>query len=155
MEVIEIAREIMENLGVFKGSKPVVNNAEAMIIKGMTHKRLEKEEIVPTIEELYKKMNIKRVYLESKSARTITDRIDKKFRKVTEVYDQPNGIEGIERLKNTFEMTGFIADYVIGITEDDIAVYVVMWMDNTGFGPRFVETMVVQLDPENENENTF
>lgn len=155
MEVIEITRQVMEELGVFKGSKPVLKESEAMIIKGMTHERLEKDEIIPTLEALFKKMNIKRVYLESKSARTITDRIDQKFRKVTEVYDEANGIEGIERLKNTFEMTGFIADYLIGITEDEIAVYVVMWMDNTGFGPRFVETMAVQLDPVTEEENTF
>lgn len=146
MEVIEVSRYIMNYLGAFKGSKPVVHNSEAMIIRGKAEKRLKPEEIVPKLEELFKDMNIKKVEVNSEKAKTLTDQVDATFRKTTDVFDKSNGIAGIERLKHTFEITGFEADYLVGQL-DDLAVYVVMWLDKSGFGPMFVESMVVKLHP--------
>lgn len=146
MEVIEVSRHIMNYLGAFKGSKPVVHNSEAMIIRGKAEKRLKPEEIVPKLEELFKDMNIKKVEVNSEKAKTLTDQVDATFRKTTDVFDKSNGIAGIERLKHTFEITGFEADYLVGQL-DDLAVYVVMWLDKSGFGPMFVESMVVKLHP--------
>lgn len=146
MEVIEVSRNIMDYLGAFKGSKPVVHNPEAMIIRGKAEKRLKPEEIFPKLEELFKDMNIKKVEINSEKAKTLTDQVDATFRKTTDVFDKSNGIAGIERLKHTFEITGFEADYLVGQL-DDLAVYVVMWLDKSGFGPMFVESMVVKLHP--------
>ena len=42
-------------------------------------------------------------------------------------------------------MTGFHAEYAIGQI-DDLVVYVVLYMDKSGFGPMFVETMVIRYD---------
>lgn len=149
MEVIEVSREIMDYLDAFKGSKPVVHNHEAMIIRGKSATKLKPEAIVPKLEELFEKLNIKKIEVNSEKARILTDQVDQTFRNTTEVFDESNGIAGIEKLKHTFEITGFEADYLVGQL-DDMAVYVVMWLDKSGFGPMFVEAMVVKLHPLEE-----
>ena len=144
MEVMEVSRKIMDYLDAFKGSKPVVHNSEAMIIRGKSATKLKPEEIVPKLEELFKELNIEKIEINSERARILTNQVDQTFRNTTEVFDESNGIAGIEKLKHTFEITGFEADYLVGQLED-MAIYVVMWLDKSGFGPMFVEAMVVKL----------
>ena len=134
----------MDYLDAFKGSKPVVHNSEAMIIRGKSATKLKPEEIVPKLEELFKELNIEKIEINSERARILTNQVDQTFRNTTEVFDESNGIAGIEKLKHTFEITGFEADYLVGQLED-MAIYVVMWLDKSGFGPMFVEAMVVKL----------
>ena len=144
MEVMEVSRKIMDYLDAFKGSKPVVHNSEAMIIRGKSATKLKPEEIVPKLEELFKELNIEKIEINSERARILTNQVDQTFRNTTEVFDESNVIAGIEKLKHTFEITGFEADYLVGQLED-MAIYVVMWLDKSGFGPMFVEAMVVKL----------
>ena len=144
MEVMEVSRKIMDYLDAFKGSKPVVHNSEAMIIRGKSATKLKPGEIVPKLEELFKELNIEKIEINSERARILTNQVDQTFRNTTEVFDESNGIAGIEKLKHTFEITGFEADYLVGQLED-MAIYVVMWLDKSGFGPMFVEAMVVKL----------
>lgn len=144
MEVMEVSRKIMDYLDAFKGSKPVVHNSEAMIIRGKSATKLKPEEIVPKLEELFKELNIEKIEINSERARILTNQVDQTFRNTTEIFDESNGIAGIEKLKHTFEITGFEADYLVGQLED-MAIYVVMWLDKSGFGPMFVEAMVVKL----------
>ncbi|RAP51062.1 MAG: hypothetical protein BZ133_03960 [Methanosphaera sp. SHI613] len=150
MEVIEVSRQIMEYLGVFKGSKPVLHNSDAMIVKGKTHDKLKEDEIIPKLEELFEHMNIKRVYITSQKAKSLTDRVDQKLRRVAEVIDESAGISGLERMKSSFEMTGCVADYMIGQMDSDIAVYVMVWFDRSEYWPMFVESAVIKLDPEDD-----
>lgn len=149
MEVMEVSRKIMDYLDAFKGSKPVVHNSEAMIIRGKSATKLKPEEIVPKLEELFKELNIEKIEINSERARILTNQVDQTFRNTTEVFDESNGIAGIEKLKHTFEITGFEADYLVGQLED-MAIYVVMWLDKSGFGPMFVEAMVVKLHSVDE-----
>ncbi len=151
MEVIEISRQVMKHLDAFEGCKPVVHNNEAMLIRGKTQTKFKPEEIMPKLEEVYDQLNIKKVGVNSQKARTITDQVDATFRRTTEVYDESNGLAGIERIKHSFEISGFIAEYIIGQVED-IGVYVVMYMDKSGVGPIFVETMVVKLYPLEDDD---
>ena len=148
MEVIEVSRQIMEYLGVFKGSKPVLHDAEAMIIKGKTHNKLKQEEIIPKIEELFDYLNIKTVYISSEKAKSLINRTDKKLRRVAEVFDESAGISGLERMKASFEMTGCVADYMIGELDSDIVVYVMIWFDKSEYWPMFVESAVIKLVPD-------
>jgi hypothetical protein len=150
MEVIEVSRQIMEYLGVFKESKPVLHNSDAMIVKGKTHDKLKEDEIIPKLEELFEHMNIKRVYITSQKAKSLTDRVDQKLRRVAEVIDESAGISGLERMKSSFEMTGCVADYMIGQMDSDIAVYVMVWFDRSEYWPMFVESAVIKLDPEDD-----
>ena len=146
MEVMEISRPIMEKMDAFKGCKPVVHSTESMIIRGKTHNKVKPENMYSRLMELIDELNIKKIEKESEKARKYTDQIDSVFRKTEEVYDESKGLDGIENLKNIFETTGFHAEYAIGQI-DDLAVYVVLYMDRSGFGPMFVETMIIRLDP--------
>ncbi len=146
MEVMEISRPIMEKMDAFKGCKPVVHSTESMIIRGKTHNKVKPENMYSRLMELFDELNIKKIEKESEKARKYTDQIDSVFRKTEEVYDESKGLDGIENLKNIFETTGFHAEYAIGQI-DDLAVYVVLYMDRSGFGPMFVETMIIRLDP--------
>lgn len=144
MEVMQMSRPIMEYLNAFEGCKPVVHSTESMIIRGKTYDKFAKDEMLPKLLEMFEHFNIKHIEKESKKAREITDKIDGIFRKTEEVYDEPNGLDGIEKIKQVFESTGFNAEYVIGQIED-LAIYVVVYTDKSGFGPMFVETMVLHL----------
>jgi hypothetical protein len=144
MEVMQISRPIMEKMGAFEGCKPVVHSTESMIIRGKTHDKVKPENMYSRLMELFDELGIKKIEKESEKARKFTDYVDTVFRKTEEVYDEPNGIEGIEKLKSVFESTGFNAEYAIGEI-DDLAVYVVLYMDKSGFGPMFVETMIIRI----------
>lgn len=144
MEVMQISRPIMEYLDAFVGCKPVVHSNESLIIRGKTYTKFEKEEMLPKLLEMFDHFKIKNIEKESKRAREITDKADGIFRKTEEVYDESKGLDGIENIKQIFESTGFNAEYVIGQIED-LAVYVVLYTDKSGFGPMFVETMVLHL----------
>ena len=144
MEVMEISRQIMVKMDAFKGSKPVLHNQDAMLIRGKSTIKLTKEEMQPRLDALFEELNIKKIETNSEKAKNLTDKVDESLRKVTEVYDESQGLSGIEKLKHTFEITGFDAEYIIGQIEDT-AVYVVVWVDKSGFGPMFVETMVINI----------
>ncbi len=144
MEVMELSRSIMEKMDAFKGCKPVVHSTESMIIRGKTHNKEKPENMYSHIMDVFEELNIKKIEKESNKARDFTDKVDTLLRKTEEVYDESNGLDGIEKLKNTFEMTGFYAEYAIGQIED-LVVYVVLYMDKSGFGPMFVETMVIRM----------
>ncbi len=145
MEVMEITKPIMEYMGAFEGCKPVVHSTESMIIRGKTYDKIKYEDMYPKLMELFEELNIKKIEKQSERARKITEDADYIFKKTEEVYDQSNGLEGIEKLKHTFEITGFDAEYAIGQI-DNLAVYVVLYLDRSGFGPMFVETMVLRLE---------
>ncbi len=151
MEIMDLSRQIMKNLDAFEGSKPVVHNSEVMLIRGKTNTKLKEDEIIPKLEELYNSLNIDIISVNSPKARTVTDQVEATLRSTNEVIDESNGLDGIERIKHSFEITGFVAEYLIGQIED-VGVYVVMYMDKSGYGPMFVETMVARLHPlDNEN----
>ena len=150
MEPMEVSRKIMEYLGAFKGSKPVVHNSEAMLIRAKAQEKLKPEEITPKLEELFEELGVTKINPTSQKARTITDQVDATFRNTVEVTDDSIGIDGIEQIKYSFEITGFEADYLMGQLED-MGVYVVMYLDKSGFGPMFVEAMVVKLHPLEDN----
>ncbi len=147
MEVIEISRKIMEYMDAFQGSKPVVHNPDAMVIRNKSASKLKKEDMQPKLKELFEYLGIQKVEVGSEKSRKLTEKVDSTFRRTEEVYDESNGIDGIEKLKHTFEITGFDAEYIMGQIEN-IAVYVVVWMDRSGFGPMFVEAMVVNIIDE-------
>ena len=86
MEVMEVSRKIMDYLDAFKGSKPVVHNSEAMIIRGKSATKLKPEEIVPKLEELFKELNIEKIEINSERARILTNQVDQTFRNTTEVF---------------------------------------------------------------------
>ncbi|MBQ6219283.1 MAG: DUF2120 family protein [Methanosphaera sp.] len=147
MEVIEISRKIMEYMDAFQGSKPVVHNPDAMVIRNKSASKLKKEDMQPKLKELFEYLGIQKVEVGSEKSRKLTEKVDSTFRRTEEVYDESNGIDGIEKLKHTFEITGFDAEYIMGQI-GNIAVYVVVWMDRSGFGPMFVEAMVVNIIDE-------
>ena len=72
MEVMELSRKIMDYLGAFKGSRPVVHNPEAMIIRGKAEHKLKPEEILPKLNNLFKDLGIKKVQVNSEKARVLT-----------------------------------------------------------------------------------
>lgn len=145
LEVMELSRKIMDYLKAFNGSKPVVHNNDAMIIKGISRQKIPVDERQNLLNETFNTMGITEVAVDSQKASDLTEKIDLVFKKTTGVFDEANGIIGIEKLKHTFEITGFAINYIMG-TKNNIAVYIAMWSDKSGAGPMFVECMVVNLD---------
>lgn len=154
MKAMQLSREIMKHLNAFDGSKPVVHNNDAMLIKGISRNKVPIDEREDTLKETFKKLGVTELDTESERVRELTDKIDQVFRNTTEVFDESNGILGIERLKQTFEMTGFAINYIMG-EKENLAVSIAMWSDQSGHGPIFVECMVINIDAtEYQNNNT-
>ncbi len=144
VEVIELSRKIMDYMNAFKGSKPVLHNSEAMIIKGISRTKVDIDKRSEKLQNLFKEFDIIEVPSNSKKANDLTEKIDQVFRNTTEVYDEANGILGIENLKHSFEITGFAVDYIIGEI-DGLAVFISVWSEKSNVGPMFVESMVVNV----------
>lgn len=145
MEVLELSRQIMTYLNAFQGSKPALHNSEIVIIRGISRTKLKPEDFQQKLKDLLNDVNIKEVYLNSKRAEILTKEVDRQIKLATGIDDEYQGLSGVEMMKQTFEQSGFVADYIVGEYEN-LAAYVVMWMDQSGAGPMFVETMIVKTD---------
>ena len=145
MEVMEISRQIMTNMDAFKGCKPALHNSEIVIIRGIPRAKLKPEDFEQKLKDLLKELNIKKVYLNSKRAEILTKEVDRQIKLARGIDDEYQGLSGVEMIKQSFEQSGFVADYIVGEYEN-LAAYVVMWMDKSGSGPMFVETMIIRTD---------
>lgn len=146
MEVIEVSRQIMTFLDAFKGSRPVIHNNKVMLIRGKSASRIKPDNLEDKLTDLFNNLNIKKVESNSQKAKQLTEKLDEAIRNSANVEEEESfGLSGIENLKHSFEISGFAAEYMIGQL-DNVAVYVVIWLDKSGFGPMFVETMVFEID---------
>ncbi|MDO5852168.1 MAG: DUF2120 family protein [Methanobacteriaceae archaeon] len=145
MELIEISKRIITSLDAFEGSRPVVNSREVIIVRGRSKLKIKAKDIKPKLNEIFKDLNLKKESIESERVEKIVGQIDARLRMTNDIIDTPN-VLGIEKLKNSFEVTGSAVEYLIG-TKDNIVVFLVMGMDKSGMGPKFVETMISKIDP--------
>ena len=145
MEILELSRQIMTYLDAFNGCKPALHNSEIVIIRGISRAKLTPEGFEQKLKDLLKELNIKEVYLNSKRAEILTKEVDRQIKLATGIDDEYQGLSGVEMMKQSFEQSGFAADYIVGEYEN-LAAYVVMWMDKSGAGPMFAETMIIRTD---------
>lgn len=143
-KIHEIAGNIMQTLGAFHGSKPAMDTPQMLIVRGMSRKEIEPEELAQTVSGVLDEIGARIIDVYSDEAKDVIGVMDENIRDQVSIKGETD-IYGIYRLKESFEAMNCHTEYALGLL-DDIAVFLVMWMDKSGFGPKFVEIVVVNLE---------
>ncbi len=140
MPTHEIAGKIMGELDAFHGSKPAIDTPQILIVRGMSKKKIDPEELSITISEIMKVIGARRMDVFSEEATNVIGIMDENIRATVEIPGETD-VYGIYRLKESFESMNCHTDYGLG-TIGQIAIFLVLWKDKSGIGPLFVELVV-------------
>ena len=140
MPTHEIAGKIMGELDAFHGSKPAIDTPQILIVRGMSKKKIDPEELSITISEIMKVIGARKMDVFSEEATNVIGIMDENIRATVEIPGETD-VYGIYRLKESFESMNCHTDYGLG-TVGKIAIFLVLWKDKSGIGPLFVELVV-------------
>lgn len=144
MNIRELAGKIMGMLEAFEGSKPAMDTPQMLIVRGMSRKKFDPEKLDEVISNVLNEIGAQKIEVYSDEAKNIIGIMDENIRGQVDIQGDTD-IYGIYRLKESFEAMNCSTEYVLGCT-NDFGVFIVMWVDKSGVGPRFVEIVVVNLE---------
>ncbi len=140
----DLAGRIMSSLEAFDGSRSALDAPQILIVRGISKKRFDKEETSVLLSNLLQELGAEKIDLFSDEAGDIIGIMDENIRKNVEITGETD-VYGIYRLKKSFEAMNFHVEYVLGLL-DDVGIFIVLWMDKSGLGPRFVEVVVSNME---------
>ncbi|UTB33649.1 MAG: DUF2120 domain-containing protein [Methanobacterium sp. ERen5] len=140
MPTHEIAGKVMNELEAFHGSKPAIDTPQILIVRGMSRKRIDPEELSSIISGTMKGLGARTIDVFSEEATDIIGIMDENIRATVEIPGETD-VYGIYRLKESFESMNCHTEYSLG-TIGKLAVFLVLWKDKSGMGPLFVELVV-------------
>lgn len=143
MKIHEVAGNIMGMLEAFQGSRSAMDTPQMLIVRGMSRKEMEPEELEKVVSDILDEIGARRIEVYSEEAKDIIGVMDENIRGQVEIQGETD-IYGIYRMKESFEAMNCHAEYALGLL-DNFAIFMVLWMDRSGFGPKFVEIVVVNL----------
>jgi hypothetical protein len=145
MRTHNIASLVMGGLEAFEGSRAAMDTPQILIVRGMSRKRVQPDDLGSALDQLIKDLGMKEMDLYSEEAGDILGVMDEQIRGSVPIESETD-IAGIYRLKESFESMNCHTDYRLGLMEGDIAIFVVIWKDKSGIGPLFVEVVVSLLE---------
>jgi hypothetical protein len=140
MPTHEIAGKIMSELEAFHGSRPSIDTPQILIVRGMSKKKLDPDELSFTITELMKGLGARKMDMFSEEATDVIGIMDENIRARVDIPGETD-VYGIYRLKESFESMNCHTEYALG-TIGQLAIFLVLWKDKSGMGPLFVELVV-------------
>jgi hypothetical protein len=140
IQLHKIAGKIMSSLEAFEGSRPAIDAPEILIVKGISKKKIGAQDMALELSNLLDELGAKQIELYSDEAGDIIELIDENIRSNVEIQGETD-IYGIYRMKQSLEALNCDVEYAMGLL-DDVGVFIVMWADKSGLGPRFVEAVV-------------
>ena len=143
MKLHRIAGEIMGYFEAFEGSRPALDSKEILIVRGMSRKRMNIEDMGRELDGLIEKLGAEELELISEEGTALIGVMDEQIRSCVEVGTETD-IGGIHRLKEALEDMNFSVDYRPCMTEDT-GLFVVLYRDRSGVGPCFVEVVVSDI----------
>jgi hypothetical protein len=117
----EIAGNIMNSLEAFQGSRSAMDTPQMLIVRGMSRKDIKPEDLDLEVTKIFQDISARQIEVFSEEAKDVI------------------------RLKESFEAMNCHTEYGLGLL-DSFAVFVVLWMDKSGFGPKFVEIVIVNFE---------
>ncbi len=144
MRTREIASDIMNSLEAFRGSRPAMDTPQMLIVRGMSRKEIEPDDLDMVVSEVMNEIGARKIEVYSEEAKDVIGMMDEYIRASVEIQGETD-IYGIYRLKESFEAMNCHMEYALGLV-DSIAIFIVLWMDKSGFGPKFVELVVANLE---------
>lgn len=140
MPTHEIAGKVMGELGAFHGSRPAIDTPQILIVRGMSKKKIDPENLEIIISEIMTSIGGRKMDIFSEEATDVIGIMDENIRATVEIPGETD-VYGIYRLKESFEAMNCHTDYGLA-TIGQIAVFLVLWKDKSGLGPLFVELVV-------------
>lgn len=143
MKIHEVAGNIMHKMDAFKGSRQAMDTPQMLIVRGMSRKEMEAEDLKKIINDIFDEIEARTIDVFSEEAKDVLGVMDENIRNQVEIQGETD-IYGIYRLKESFEAMNCHTEYALGLL-DNFAIFMVLGMDKSGFGPKFVELVVVDL----------
>ena len=144
MKTHEIAGNIMQSLEAFKGSRSAMDTPQMLIVRGMTRKDIKPEDMEKEINRIFDEIEARKIEVFSEESKNIIGVMDENIRGQVEIQGETD-VYGIYKMKESFEAMNCHTEYGLGLV-NNIAVFMVLWMDKSGFGPKFVELVLVNLE---------
>lgn len=135
----------MGGLEAFEGSRAAMDTAQLLIVRGMSRKKVQPDELGSALDQLVKDLGMREMDIYSEEAGDILGVMDEQIRGSVPIGSETD-ITGIYRMKESFESMNCHAEYRFGLMEGDIAIFVVIWKDKSGIGPLFVEVVVSLME---------
>ena len=140
----KVASTIMGELEAFEGSRPALDASNILIVRGMSRKKIAAHDMAKVLSKLLKKLGAKEVDVFSDEATDVIGIMDERIRNNVEIQGETD-VYGIYRLKESLEAMNCDVEYSLGIM-DNTGIFIVMWADKSGIGPRFVEVVVASVE---------
>jgi len=140
----KVASTIMGELEAFEGSRPALDASNILIVRGMSRKKITAHDMANVLSKLLKKLGAKEVDVFSDEATDVIGIMDERIRNNVEIQGETD-VYGIYRLKESLEAMNCDVEYSLGIM-DNAGIFIVMWADKSGVGPRFVEVVVASVE---------
>lgn len=134
----------MQSLEAFKGSKSAMDTPQMLIVRGMTRKDIKPEDLEIEINRIFEELEARKIEVFSEESKDIIGIMDENIRGQVEIHGETD-VYGIYRMKESFESMNCHTEYGLGLV-NNIAIFMVLWMDKSGFGPKFVELVLVNLE---------
>jgi hypothetical protein len=144
MKTHEVAGNIMNSLEAFQGSKQSMDTPQMLIVRGMSRKEIKPEELAMVVSDTLDEIGARKIDVYSPEAKDIIGIMDENIRAQVPIQGETD-VYGIYKLKESFEAMNCHVEYSLGIV-NSIAIFMVLWMDKSGFGPKFVELVVANLE---------
>ncbi len=143
IRIHEVAGKVMTQLEAFHGSKPAIDTPQILIVRGMSKKKINPEDLEDVVSNVLNNLGAKKIDMVSEDATNIIGIMDETIRSKVEIQGETD-IYGIYRMKQSFESMNCHLEYSLGLL-GDIALFLVVWKDRSGVGPLFVELVVSNL----------
>jgi hypothetical protein len=140
----KIAGKIMERLEAFHGSRPAIDASNILIVRGMSKKEFDAENMDVTLLNLLESLGARQIDMFSEEAGNIIGIMDERIRENVPIQGETD-ISGVYRLKESLEAMNCDVAYTLGLI-DAIGTFIVTWKDKSGIGPQFVEVVVASME---------
>jgi len=138
-----LAGEIMTYLDAYEGSRPALDAAQILIVRGHSKKRIKADNMKKILDELMEHLQAEEIDLLSDAGTDLIGIMDEHIRRNVDVDADPD-IAGVQRLKESLENMNFTVEYRLGIAEKT-GFFIVLYKDKSDMGPCFVEIVVSDL----------
>ncbi|HHW04626.1 MAG TPA: DUF2120 domain-containing protein [Methanothermobacter sp.] len=143
MKLHRLAGDIMTYLDAYEGSRPALDAAEILIVRGHSQKRIKADNMKKILDELMEHLQAEEIDLLSDAGTDLIGIMDEHIRRNVDVDADPD-IAGVQRLKESLEAMNFAVEYRLGIARKT-GFFIVLYKDKSDIGPCFVEIVVSDL----------
>ena len=134
----------MQSLEAFKGSRSVMDTPQMLIVRGMSRKDIKPEDLEGEVTKIFDEIGARKIEVFSEESKDIIGVMDENIRGQVEIQGETD-VYGIYRMKESFEAMNCHTEYGLGQVHN-IAIFMILWMDKSGIGPKFVELVLVNLE---------